>query len=608
MSGEVIKEFLVGLGFQVDEAGLAKFNAGISGATVAITAMATATVAAAGAIFAGVKGIAAEYNELGKLATQFRSTAGAIDDFADSAKILGLSNEQSIGSLKNLDRAIVDTSMGMGRAQKVFEDLGIAVVDVSGKLKPTTTVMGELAEQFKTMERGKQLRVMERLGLDPAMIKVFNADMAALSVDMAKIDKATGLDFGKAIAEGKEFTSVWRTLSQEIEKWKMLFEKVFEVIAVEVMPRLRENMKTTTASLIEMRDLVMAAMPDIIAAIRPVIDIVLRVAESFISLAGRIASVLGDAIELLVKINAKTDGWAGYITAAIVAWKLLNTAFLTSPIGIITALGAAIALLVDDFLTFKEGGDSLIDWSSGFGVALQGIIAAITGVGVAMAALKVAALAQAAWTTTITTLTTAWEVAQKAITAAQLLWNAAMTANPIGLIIAGITALIAIAAVLITNWEPVEVWFKAFLGWLTGAWSKITTAVQASMKAAADAMTNAFAGVKKWLTGFFDWIDEKFSKISDFIANKLTKLTAIVDKVQSFFGDDDAAKTKPRAPALAPTPQAAAAITGGSRNVSQQTQITVQGASDPQATARAVAGQQTRVNADMARNMRGAAR
>jgi len=62
------------------------------------------------------------------------------------------------------------------------------------------------------------------------------------------------------------------------------------------------------------------------------------------------------------------------------------------------------------------------------------------------------------------------------------------------------------------------------------------------------------------------------------------------------------------APALTPTPQAAAAMTGGNQSVNQQTQIVVQGGANPDATARAVAGQQNRVNADMARNMKGVAR
>lgn len=43
--------------------------------------------------------------------------------------------------------------------------------------------------------------------------------------------------------------------------------------------------------------------------------------------------------------------------------KGINLAFLRSPIGLVLALAAAIALLVDDYNTWKEGGKSLIDWS-----------------------------------------------------------------------------------------------------------------------------------------------------------------------------------------------------------------------------------------------------
>ena len=43
--------------------------------------------------------------------------------------------------------------------------------------------------------------------------------------------------------------------------------------------------------------------------------------------------------------------------------KLFRLAFLASPIGIILALGAALALLYDDYKTWREGGKSLFDWS-----------------------------------------------------------------------------------------------------------------------------------------------------------------------------------------------------------------------------------------------------
>lgn len=51
------------------------------------------------------------------------------------------------------------------------------------------------------------------------------------------------------------------------------------------------------------------------------------------------------------------------IGAILIAWRLLNAAFLKSPIGLITTLILAIGLLYDDYQTWKEGGKSLIDWS-----------------------------------------------------------------------------------------------------------------------------------------------------------------------------------------------------------------------------------------------------
>ncbi|MGZ4953591.1 MAG: phage tail tape measure protein [Methylobacter sp.] len=52
------------------------------------------------------------------------------------------------------------------------------------------------------------------------------------------------------------------------------------------------------------------------------------------------------------------------------------------------------------------------------------------------------------------------------VTAAQWLWNAAMTANPIGLVIVGIAAFGALAVTVYKNWEPIMNWFKEKFAWL----------------------------------------------------------------------------------------------------------------------------------------------
>lgn len=551
MSAETIKEFLVGLGFKVDEAGLAKFSEGIASASLRVTALATAATAAAAGIVASVQHIASEYDQLDKLATQFRTTADAVDEFIDTAKILGLSDEKSIESLKNLDRAIVDTSMGMGRAKLVFEDLGIKVTDAAGKLKPTTEVMGELAEKFKDMERGKQLRIMERLGLDPALLKVFNGDLAAISAELQEIDKAANFDFETAIVESKTFMKVWKEMSQEIEKWKMLFSKAFESVAVKLMPKFRAQIKSITDSMVAFRKKVMENMPKAIEAIMPIINVIMRIAEAFIKIVARIASGAMTIIGWLLKLNDATGGWAGYILAAAAAWKYLNLSFLATPLGMLLSLAAVVALLIDDFLTFKEGGDSLIDWGSGFGIVMQGVTAALTGFLAYLALSKAAVVA-------MTIATNAWAAAtaiangiMSAARIAVLLFNLVLYANPIMLVVAAVAALIAAGVLLIQNWDTVKAWFSSF----------------------------------------FDWLLAGFNKVAEWGG-----------KVASVFGFGGGA------PASAPSPQAQAAINGGGQNVNQQTQIVVQGSSDPAATARAVSGEQGRVNADMARNMRGAAR
>jgi TP901 family phage tail tape measure protein len=58
----------------------------------------------------------------------------------------------------------------------------------------------------------------------------------------------------------------------------------------------------------------------------------------------------------------------------------------------------------------------------------------------------------------------AYNVATKAVTAAQWLWNAAMAANPIGLIVLGIVALIALVTVVIKKWDEWGAALAIFLG------------------------------------------------------------------------------------------------------------------------------------------------
>lgn len=76
MSGELIKSFLVGLGFGVDEGSLAKFNKALTSATVKVTALYAATTAMAAGIVKSISSISSEFEELGY---EYRIIAPAIN-------------------------------------------------------------------------------------------------------------------------------------------------------------------------------------------------------------------------------------------------------------------------------------------------------------------------------------------------------------------------------------------------------------------------------------------------------------------------------------------------------------------------------------------------
>jgi hypothetical protein len=115
-------------------------------------------------------------------------------------------------------------------------------------------------------------------------------------------------------------------------------------------------------SLDSLRRRILDNFPKIEETLTKVIKGVIWLANAFTRMAWRVIQAL--ALSL-------TGGSAGRwqqkflmtIGALLIAWRLLNSAFLKSPIGLITTLILAIGLLYDDYQTWKEGGKSLIDWS-----------------------------------------------------------------------------------------------------------------------------------------------------------------------------------------------------------------------------------------------------
>ena len=161
---------------------------------------------------------------------------------------------------------------------------------------------------------------------------------------------------------------------------------------------------------------------------------------------------------------------------------------------------------------------------------LPTVAVALAGITAALVSYKVAALAATAAEKGMT-------LAQYAAAAAQKALNVAMKANPIGLIITAITALVAAFVYLWNNCESFRnFWIKLWEG-LKNAVNKVVSWIKENWKTMLLFLTNPLAGVFKYcydhFEGFRDMVNNVVSKVKSTLLGLATTLKELPGKIWS---------------------------------------------------------------------------
>ncbi len=535
-----IQEFLVGLGFKVDQSSFKQFNSGLKKAAVAASAVGAAATAAAGLVSKFVTNTAQGFNQIQLLSERVNTSAESITKLGFVASLTGSSVEAVRGSLDRFNRTAGEAALGIGRGALAFRELGINARDSKGQLKDTATLMTDVGNKIKGFTSQKQVAVLERLGIDPTLVRALTSDVSGLNDEFKTMFDGVGINANQAAKNSEAFID-------SITRMKFAFKTLVDAVSLRIMPKIKDGIDS-------LRRFMVDNGPKIIQAITPIVEVILRISSVFVLVVQKVGFLSGIIIKWFNRLNDVTHGWASGILAAAAAWKFLNLKFLASPLGIILSMIAAVGLLIDDFVTFKNGGESLIDWGSRFGSILKAVTVVV---GSLSAAILIVKGATAAWAAAQAVLTTVMNAAKIAMVA----FNVVMDANPISLIILAIAGLITAGTELITHWDTVKAWFVDFFGFMFPKFA-------------------ALAKISSKLWGF----------------------------VKNLFGGGNSPSSS-QPPALAPSPQVVGALQRSNNNsVNQKTNIIIQGGPNAQATAKAVAAEQNRVNADIVRNMSGAVR
>ncbi len=116
--------------------------------------------------------------------------------------------------------------------------------------------------------------------------------------------------------------------------------------------------------------------------------------------------------------------------------------------------------------------------------------------------------------------TTAVKLATTAYSAAQAVANAVMNANPITLIIAGITALIAVIILCVKHWDEIKAAMLSVWTVIKEKFSGVAKFFSEKFNAARDAVKTAFANIGTYFAEKWSKIKEKFSNVKTFFSNK----------------------------------------------------------------------------------------
>lgn len=524
MEAEVLKEFLARLGFDIDEAGAQKFNSWLGTATKRVMLFGGGIQAAAAGLYYGVYKIAQSNVELLGTAEALGMSVQRLRELNFVAEQQGGNAEAMKSSLEGLKSAMAGATIGQG-GLATFARLGIRIKDNTGKLRDTGDVLDDIGQKLKKMDRPRAEMFMGQLGIDRSLYKMLTQDVTGLTTAYRDMYAATGMDAQKAAEQSREFV-------KEVKLLKTVFGLLAETVNLALIGKAGRD-------LTDFRRIILANFKPITDVLLGLIKLVLRLAGFFGGMIIRLTKWVGGLVRWFQMLDATTQTLILSVLGFAAAWKYLNLSFMATPIGaIITGLIALVAI-VDDLLTYLEGGESLIDWGP--------------------------------WADDIKALE---PDLRKLLEVFGMLWDTVK--GPLG---EGLSTMFDGAIQAVSGLLGALVHMINYVSaLLNGDWD---AAWQAALKVAKD-LWEVVQGVLK------------FTGIS----------AAVGTAMDHIMGKNDSP------PALAPASglATAAATGGGSVQLAANTVVNVDGSGDPEATGRAVAGQQGRVNADLVRNMRGAAK
>lgn len=344
MNSETIKDFLVSLGFEIDEAGARKFDSVLAGTTLNAIKMGLAIEGAALSVLAYTAKIAAGLDQLYWASQRTGATVQGIKAIGYAVSQVGGSAEAAQGSLESLARFVRNTP----GAEGFLNRLGVQTRDASGNMQDMATIFTGVGQTLSSMPYYRANLYAQMLGMDENTLMAMRRGVGGFAGQYTAMAKAIGVNSDDAAKSANRF---------------MTSLGAFSAMAGMARDKIGSNLAGGLAgSLDTLRRHILDNFPRIEQTLTKTIKGVLTLGDTLGRLFFRLIQGASDLVDWWNSLDKQTRELTVLLGALTVALRMLNSAFWMSPIGRVTLLAAGLALLWEDYKTWKEGGQSLVDW------------------------------------------------------------------------------------------------------------------------------------------------------------------------------------------------------------------------------------------------------
>lgn len=294
----VIREFLVALGFKVDEKGLKNFTEGVEGATKGVTRLITTISGAALTLGAGVSAFASKLERLYFVSQRTGAAATSLRAFDFAARNLGVSTDAAFGTIENLARFLRNNPSG----ESYLASLGVQTRNANGELRDTVDIMSDLGGALAKMPTYRAAQYANIFGIDEnLMLAMRNGDFEKFLKQYREMSATTGLD--KAADDSHQFMVRLREIGTTFENLGIRIEGV---MLQKIGPQLDHFQKW------------MDEHGEEIA--RRVGDI----ASAFVNAAAAMGPPLKWLADEFLELDKATDGWSTKLLFLVGIFKVLG--------------------------------------------------------------------------------------------------------------------------------------------------------------------------------------------------------------------------------------------------------------------------------------------